>query len=240
MKIATALPRNTLVAVSGGPDSMMLLHYLSRVKSRVVGVINVQYSYQAYDKAQVEYSELARSTVENTCRRNNLNFIGLYDTFKSETEASSARRDVFDEYSKKFNCRVAVGHTLDDAFEWYLIRAFARQQIKIDGNTELMLAENGSVYRPLLFTSKSEVLRYCARHDIQYVNDPSNVGVTNLRAVIRKNNLVRSVLECFPMATHSFRRRLVDFNSNVVQRRTQLEVESGDTSFDKCRRSREN
>jgi tRNA(Ile)-lysidine synthase TilS/MesJ len=73
---------------------------------------------------------------------------------------------------------VAVGHTFDDALEWWIYTS-------LRGNPKPMSPVNGNVFRPFLYARKAQTVQWCEDHTIPYIVDPTNVGDGNMRARLR-------------------------------------------------------
>jgi len=176
-------PKECYLAFSGGVDSVVLLDLLISKKVDVTLVWvdhNTSWCKQEFEFAR----ETAKKyKLELVCYK-----INLFDKSTSlECFWSRERNRIFQSLDKK----VLVGHTLDDAMEWYVMSAF-------QGTVKLLDYQNQNVLRPLLTTSKEKILQYANRNDLVYLIDPSNYDSEfNLRNKVRLN-LIPEVLNCFP------------------------------------------
>ena len=189
------IPQKVCVAVSGGPDSMFALDFCLKDRRRVVEAIHVNHGTPNSSK----YEDFVSSACEKRNIRLDVKKISNSDkpkTLSQEECWSICRRAFFNES----RLPVVTGHNLDDAVEWWLMRAFCGQEPTILATT------NGNVVRPFLKFSKQQILDELARQDTDYVIDPSNdpdncvtdndtSGYTsgkenpNLRSVVRKRFL---------------------------------------------------
>ena len=62
---------------------------------------------------------------------------------------------------------VCTGHTLDDMVEWYLFTSLM-------GEGRYMEYAHSNVVRPFICTKKSDILEYAIKHNISWLEDPSN------------------------------------------------------------------
>jgi tRNA(Ile)-lysidine synthase len=175
-----------VVAVSGGADSMALLHALSRLAPRLgigLEVATVDHGLRASARAEGELvrararalglpwhglrvdaaaARKGRASLQDAARRVRLGALG----------ALAARR----------GARVALAHQADDQAETVLFRV-------VRGTGLLGLAgipyRRDPFIRPLLDVSRAEISRYVARHELPFVEDPSNADPRFARARVR-------------------------------------------------------
>jgi tRNA(Ile)-lysidine synthase len=188
MKIGN-LPTDCYLAFSGGSDSSMALHFLTRNPLRKIKLL-----YIAYD--DFEHTEKELSFVRNKANEYNLELVVKnipsqpIDCKRSKEEYWSYERNMI--FQKQMDKPVIVVHTLDDALEWYLMTTFKTL------NGKLIPPVNGNVVRPFILVLRSEVYDYLSRYNIEYFNDPTNQDSTFcLRNHIR-HNLVNDILKVNP------------------------------------------
>jgi tRNA(Ile)-lysidine synthase len=168
-----------LVAVSGGVDSVALLHVLAtvapRARARLVGLVHVHHGLRgaAADADAAFCQHLAAAA-------------GLpFDLIHVDVAPEAARRKWSLERTghalrhaafrlvarRRLATSVAVGHTLDDQAETVLLR-FMRGA----GTRGLagMWPKQGQIIRPLLDVRRSEVHRYAAERGLAWKEDASN------------------------------------------------------------------
>ncbi len=182
-----------LVAVSGGVDSMVLLHALRKHKI-VVAHFNHQLRDEASDADQKLVEETAREMGvpivvgqwkhdEEAIRRHGL-----------EMAARKARLSFLAEAAKKHQCRwVAMAHHADDQVEtffWRLLRGAGGTGLggiaavaSFPGHPDLQIA------RPLLGLRKAKILPYAKAEKISFREDESNADSAHLRNRIRNRLL---------------------------------------------------
>jgi len=165
MKV-TKVPRGFAVAVSGGPDSMAMLHYFHR--KHVTAVIHINHGTPKapeYEKIVTEYANSLGIVAVNVYN---------YDGPPGEKNWRDFRVSVFNSFPGK----IATAHTLDDAVEWWLLTS-------LRGNPKVMPVETENRFKPFIMARKSDLLEYCARHNVPYIVDPTNMGDYNDRAKLR-------------------------------------------------------
>ena len=73
---------------------------------------------------------------------------------------------------------VITAHHLDDAVEWWIMSA-------LHGNPRLTPVTNKNVVRPFLFTPKQELRDWAERHQVSWIEDPTNATGEHARNVVR-------------------------------------------------------
>ena len=161
------------LAVSGGIDSMAVLHLLTRGKNRLDGVIHVHHGSEYADRAEV--------LVTATCAELG---VGL-DVYRiqpnTEQGWSEERREIFNRYA-----RVMTAHHLDDVLEWYVYTMLRY------GTGRITPFQTGNVVHPFRMSSKADLVDYASRHDVRFCEDPTNSDGSNARSKIRA---IQPVLE---------------------------------------------
>ncbi len=174
-----------LIACSGGPDSIALLHILLFLRNKLrlrLGVAHVNYGIRELDADSDE------ALVKSICTKHELPFHVLRPRGargKNEEMLRDIRYRFFDRIRKSESFdTVAVAHTEDDQAETVLIRL-----IRGSGPEGLsaMKERNGSVIRPLLDISKQELLTFLHDEHIPFHEDTTNQDTTILRNRIRFN-----------------------------------------------------
>ncbi len=179
-----------LVAVSGGPDSMALLHVLATLRRDVGHVLfahGVDHGLRPEASTELDGAEeFARSldvpfarTKVDVAKGGNLQARARkvrYEALESAASSSSATM-------------IATGHHADDRAETVLMRL-----LRGSGPVGLAALPPRSLpsvpaslprIRPLLRATHAAILEHVARHAIPHANDPSNGDARYLRARVR-------------------------------------------------------
>lgn len=178
-----------LVAFSGGPDSLVLLHVLNRLKEKLG--LSLAAAHFDHGLRGEESSREAQAAAE-ICRSWDIPFIlGRWERDKegersapvSEDAARKARLRFLEETQKSLGAAViATGHHRDDQAETVLIRL-------INGTGLTGLAGIRPVrrpyIRPLLKTGRQEILDYCREWELTPQWDSSNDRDDYLRNRLR-------------------------------------------------------
>ena len=180
-----------VIANSGGPDSMALLSLLLKYREKVT--FNIVCAHVNH-KVRLE-SDDEELFVQSYCKSNNVLFecmkIKEYDNSNFEAYARNKRYNFFDEIVKKYNAKVLfTAHHGDDLMETILMRIVRGSSLK--GYSGFMMKVNKGSYklvRPLVYTTKDEILKYLNDNNIKYVIDKSNNNLEYTRNRYRHNIL---------------------------------------------------
>ncbi len=182
------------VAVSGGLDSMALLHFVlmgktkaGRSKEGSVGVKVIHVNHGTH------YAPKAEEFVVGWCKKNSIACEVLrLDESEKRVGLSSEEfwRNKRYAWFSKFNCPVMTAHHLNDVAETWLFSC-------VNGTPSLIPYSHKNVIRPFLLTARKEIENYASSKKIDYVEDPSNSDVSWNRNRIR-HNIIPEVLKVNP------------------------------------------
>lgn len=191
------------VALSGGKDSMCLLHLLLENQEKLnitVKAINVEHGIRG------ESSVLDSEFVKTHCKALNLPLKQISFDCKAyskelgltlEEGARKFRYDYFSSLIKEGFCdKVATAHHLSDTAETVLLNLFrGTSPSGLKGIPEI--SREGKIIRPLLGATREEIDCYVQENSIPYVTDESNLEEEYTRNFIRIN-LIPLVKTRFP------------------------------------------
>ena len=190
--------QSVVIAVSGGPDSICLLHVLCNLFDDL-SITGVYVDHNL----RPDESAIERNLVEAICLQQWVNFVAVSVDVPTEAGATGesieacARRLRYhaleEERNKAGADIIAVGHTADDQVEEVLLRLIRGSGLKgLSG----MRPKRGRVIRPLLEVSRQQVLGYLDEHGLEFCLDSSNESDRFLRNRIR--------LELLPLLEQRF------------------------------------
>lgn len=172
-----------LVAVSGGADSMALLH-LAHQAGFPCEVAHANFNLRS---AESRGDELL---VKRTCEKLNLPFHSKQFSIDKnnlpnglQAEARDLRYAWFDELMTTGKCDyLLTAHHLNDQLETLFINLLRGSGMK---GLKSIPAKNGFVIRPLLSVEKEELLNFAKAEGIEWRDDSSNASDDYLRNRIR-------------------------------------------------------
>jgi len=219
--------KKLLLAISGGIDSMVLVHLFQQLNYHfVIAHCNFQLRGEESDADEV--------FVKAICKQFKVPFHGIkFDTKTSAEEQKNsiqvtARNLRYDWFSKLLEENeidfLLTAHQLDDSLETFIINL--SRGTGLDGLTGIPM-QNENIIRPLLPFSREEIAAYAKENNIQWREDSSNASDTYLRNKIR-HDIVPILKELNPSFLISFQntldnlqqaQSLVDDASRIVYRK---------------------
>jgi len=187
---------NVVVAVSGGPDSVFLLHALnclkSKLKLRRLCVANMDHGLRG------DESKADSLFVKGVSRKLGLNFIhkrvdlkkGWVKKLSTEEAARGVRYAFLADAAKKSGANViATGHTIDDQAETILMRIIKGCSLK--GAVGILPCREGwgglRIIRPLIEIEKKEIENRLREEGIPYRTDRTNTEPVYFRNIVRRD-----------------------------------------------------
>jgi tRNA(Ile)-lysidine synthase len=186
-----------LVAVSGGPDSVCLLHILAELREKLGITLHIAHLNHklrgAESEADARYvSELAhRLGIPATTEERDVKAYQARQHISLEEAAREVRYTFLSQVAQAIRAKeAAAGHTVDDHTETILMHLVRGAGIKglqgLQPRTQWQLAENSiTIVRPLLQVSREETAEYCRQHHLAPRIDTSNLSLSPLRNRIR-------------------------------------------------------
>ena len=180
---------SVVLGVSGGPDSMALLHLMTRLKKALdIEVVCAHVNHNTGRPGQFEEQKF----VERFCKQNNIVFETLtiddYGDDNFHNEAHSKRYNYFDKLVKQYNAKyLLTAHHGDDLIETILMRIVRGSTLRGYSGFSKVVKKNGyKIIRPLIQVTKEEILEYNKKNNIKYALDSSNFKDVYTRNRFRK------------------------------------------------------
>ena len=186
-----------VVAVSGGLDSVALLHLLARgklaeflkIENRKSKIENRKLIVAHFDHRIHGESRAHAQFVEKLAAKYRLPFFGGKSRrkLKSEADARDARFEFLEKVAAREKCdRIALAHHADDQVETIFLNIVRGSGLRgLGGMSEFA----GKKWRPLLGVSKSELAKFAAREKLKFVDDPTNAESNYSRNFLRREIL---------------------------------------------------
>ena len=177
-----------VIATSGGPDSMVLLHILNNLKQE----LNLKIICAHVNHKLREESDDEEEMVKEYCKKNDISCeiltIENYNDDNFHNDARIKRYNFFEEIVKKCQAKhLLTAHHGDDLIETILMRIVRGSSLKgYAGFSEKDERKNYCLLRPLINYTKDEILEYAYKHKIIYAIDKSNFKNIYTRNRFRK------------------------------------------------------
>jgi tRNA(Ile)-lysidine synthase len=171
IKFLGKLPHTCTVAFSGGVDSVAVADFLLNGK-RDVSLAFFNHGTKMSDEAEVFVKEFA------TVRRVKLSIGRVVRTRNSKESQEEFWRNERYGFLHSFKEAVVTAHHLDDAVETWIFNS-------IHGNPRILPTSYNNVIRPFLITPKLELIKWCEKKHLRWIEDASNLDVKYMRNLIR-------------------------------------------------------
>lgn len=182
-----------IAAVSGGPDSMAMLHMLAALAQEgKISVIaaHVNHGFRVEESAhELEVVQTYARRLNVPCETVILDLPSYIEETRlnSQAAAREKRYAFLHKTARKHDAsRIALAHHADDQAETVLMRIIRGTGLTgLAGMLSKRTEKNVELIRPLLRMNKSDLLRYCEAHDIPFCTDSSNKERYYFRNTIR-------------------------------------------------------
>jgi tRNA(Ile)-lysidine synthase len=182
-----------LLAYSGGLDSHVLLHALAQLAKEhpaqfSLRAVHVNHGLQDDANNWAKHCEHTCSELNIPLTVKNLN-LSIPQGASLEAAARDSRYQVFKNTLQNSEYLVTAHHQNDQA-ETLLIQLFRGSGAQgLAAMPRLKTLANGYLFRPLLNISRAELANYAQIHQLQYIDDPSNIDARFDRNFIRHSVL---------------------------------------------------
>lgn len=201
-----------LLGLSGGSDSLCLLHILMWLKDSMGFEL---YALHLNHKIRGEAADLDAAWVEEHCGNLGIPLslrvcdIPAYAKKKGISEEQAGReiryRELAAEAERLGGAKIALAHNMNDQAETVLLRIL--RGTGVHGLAAMEYMRDDGVIRPLLDTSRGDIECYCERHSLEPRIDETNLEIEYIRSRVR--NLLIPLLE-------------EEFNPNISMALTRL------------------
>ena len=209
--------KNIFIAYSGGSDSTALIHLLSSIKvdkNTKVKAIHINHNLS-------KNSLLWEIQCREQCSKLGIDLIVESVEIKSDgggLEAASrkARYKIFERLLDKDD-QILLGHHSDDVTETLFMRLLrGTGPDGMEGPKLKRSLGQGVLVRPFLGVSKKEILDYLKKHNIDYIQDDSNLSNDFDRNYLRNEifPMLKKKWNNFPNRVSNFSKIIKDRNDN--------------------------
>lgn len=178
-----------LAAVSGGPDSLLLLYVLADLRAEynlTLTVIHINHQLRGETAAkEAEFvGEMCRQWhIPYRIVSENVSEYAQAHHLSEEAAGHEVRYRIFAEEMRRLNAdKLALGHHLNDRAESVLMHIIKGCS---PAGLAVLKAKEGKIIRPLLPLNKQEIENLCAEMSISYCTDLSNHEPICLRNHLR-------------------------------------------------------
>jgi tRNA(Ile)-lysidine synthase len=196
-QISLPMNRPILIATSGGVDSMVLAHLISKYGRRIIDPKKIILLH--FDHGwRKESGTVEKKAVQQLAKELEVSFLSVkLKTQRQKTMSKNLEEDARmkrNEYYASHTGSVFTAHHADDVVETLVWRFFRGELFK---QNEGILFQDNNVLRPFLKVTKEEIYLYAQSESVSFFEDPSNDNLTQMRAFFRKE-LKPLLLKQFP------------------------------------------
>lgn len=202
IRLLGKIPKNVIVACSGGVDSMAAVDFLKRKH-------NVELAFFHH---RTKTSNIAEQFLKDYCSKNNIKLhVGVL-------ESDRQGRESFEEFWRKeryrflesFNKTVITCHHLDDVLETWIFYS-------AHGSPKIIPYRRNNIIRPFLLNKKSELIKWAMAHNVPFVFDESNNDLRYMRNYIR-HKVIPVYVNINIGIYKNIRKKIIDnFNKTINQ-----------------------
>ena len=181
-KDSSLVDKKIVVALSGGVDSVVLLHFLNRHYPGNIRAVHINHNLSKYSK---EWS----SFCENLCKKDNIKFKSIDIIIKnsSNIEENARKKRYLSLTSEILNNEIlCTAHHQEDQAETFLLQLFRGSGVAgLAAMPEKKIINGSQLYRPFLNISKMQILDYASENKLNWVEDDSNQNIHFKRNLLR-------------------------------------------------------
>lgn len=196
-----------VIGVSGGPDSMCLLHILNELKEKLkiqlfVAHINHQIRKEAEEETLYVQQYCEKLGIDCYIKRINVIEKSNIEKIGTEEAGRKARYDFFEEILNKVGAnKIATAHNANDNAETVLMNIF--RGTGTSGLKGIEAIRENKFIRPIIECERSEIEEYCEINKLEPKIDKSNYENIYTRNKLRniiipqvKENFNPNIIEC--------------------------------------------
>ena len=169
-----------VVAVSGGPDSTLLLYLLAQIKD--INIVVAHVNHKLREESEEEALFVKKLALDWGFLYEYME-IKEYNHDNLENEARQKRYSFFKELVNKYHAKyLMTAHHGDDLIETILMRLVRGSSIKgYAGFKKVVNEGNYKIVRPLITITKEDIIKYLDENNIKYYIDKSNYSLDYTR-----------------------------------------------------------
>lgn len=195
-----------VIGVSGGPDSICLLHLLYSIKKELefeIVVAHINHQIREVADSETEYvKDFCKNLgIECFVKKENITELAKKQKKGTEEAGRQVRYDFFEDVAQKTNSnKIATAHNSNDRAETVILNILRGSGISGLKGIEAM--RDNKYIRPLIFTKREKIEEYCQENNLNPKIDESNMENIYNRNKVR--NIIIPYIE-------------KEFNKNIIQ-----------------------
>jgi tRNA(Ile)-lysidine synthase len=195
-QVAPLIPARSsiVVGLSGGVDSVVLLHLLSNISERFSWRLSAVHVHHGISPRAGDWADFCAALCARQKIPLHIEHVDIAPLREHGIEAA-ARKLRQAAFAGRACDYVALAHHADDQAETLLLQLLRGSGVRGAAAMPMLSEQKGShaVLRPLLYCSRKEILAYAEAQGLQWINDESNADDSYPRNFLRHR--VMPVLE---------------------------------------------
>jgi tRNA(Ile)-lysidine synthase len=197
------------VGLSGGLDSVVLLHLLRQLAQRFfwqLSVLHVHHGISPHADAWADFCA-------RLCAADKLPFFLEHvdiQPLREQGIEAAARQLRYAAYAKYPRDFLALAHHADDQVETLLLQLLRGSGVRGTAAMPMLVQRDTQWLRPLLNCTRAEIIAYAQAHHLQWIEDESNADDSYPRNFLR-HNIMPLVAAKFPAYRHTLARSAQHF-----------------------------
>ncbi|MBV7276386.1 tRNA lysidine(34) synthetase TilS [Clostridiaceae bacterium UIB06] len=206
-----------IVAVSGGPDSICLLHILYALKDELQITLYAAHVNHCLRGEEANEDELyvkrfcENLNIEFRSKRVDINQMAETRKMSSETAGREARYEFFYDLKKEFKAqKIAIAHNANDQAETVLMRIM--RGTGMEGLIGIRPVRDNIFVRPLIRCIREDIEKYCSNNNLN-----PRIDKTNLEPIYARNKIR---VQLIPYMKKNFNENIIEVLnrlSNVIK-----------------------
>ena len=177
-----------LIGVSGGPDSICLLHVLNLLKEKLkieLYVAHINHMLREEADSETEYVQAFCTNLGIECFTKKIDVVDYSKEHKIGTEEAGRiiRYEFFDDIAKKVSAnKIVTAHNSNDKAETVLLNILRGSGLS--GLKGIEPIRDNKYIRPLIETTRKDIEDYCAKNNLE-----PKIDQTNLESIYKRNKV---------------------------------------------------
>ena len=197
---------NLVVAVSGGVDSVGLLHILVLLADQYDWKIIVAHFDHQLRKASSKDADFVKKMSEGLnlkyiFAKINVAVLAKQEKLTIEEAGRKARYNFLNKIAQKNKAIIVTGHTADDQVETVVMNWLRGGGVRALSG---MHSFDNNIWRPLLIITKQQIKDFAKEYHLRYVED-----ATNKQIVFRRNLIRHKVIPVLQLVNPSFEQTML-------------------------------
>ena len=176
------IDKNIVIALSGGIDSVVLLHFLNSHYPGNIRAVHINHNLSKHSK---DWSLFCKEL----CRKQDIEFKSIDINIKTSSNVEeNARKKRYNSLKSDLskNEVLCTAHHQEDQSETFLLQLFRGSGVAgLASMPKMKSFADSFLYRPFLNISKQLIVDYATKYNLDWVEDDSNINLNFKRNLLR-------------------------------------------------------